>query len=205
MKKRMILSFVILLLISGCSVQEQQKEIIEETIDQDLPPAPPSDSKIEELSESEIPPFPLDDIPENSLDSSLTVSPQFSEKENLNVPQEFVGLWRVYSSRLFYDSGGGGSIGTDSSTKLELQNNGKWNYGSSSGTWKTELINSNDWGKWQIESYGPTRKLILNEWKGSIADGPVEESNNIDFLWVIYRSEPPLTSAPGTVNMKFGH
>lgn len=204
--KKIFLFFVILLVISGCTREQQEdiQEYIEETDDEDLPPELPADSQTQE-NLNDIPALPSEDI-EETVPDSLDLSEKIPAPEiNLNVPPEFVGLWRSYSSRLFYDKGGGGAVGTDSSTKLELQDNGKWNYGSSSGTWGVEQINSDDWVRWQIESYGPTRKLILNDWKESSADGPVEESNqNIDFLWVLYKAVPPTVSEPGTVHMKFG-
>lgn len=118
----------------------------------------------------------------------------------------FVDNWRVYSSRLYYDMGGGGSLGGTSSRYLELFANGKWQYGSSAGTWSLSAITGSDWKRWGVEAYGPTRKIVLSGWSEGAADGPVEESQgHVDFIWVIYRAVPPTVQAPGSVWLKFGH
>lgn len=116
------------------------------------------------------------------------------------------GGWRVYSSRLFYDSGGGGTLGGQVYQSLELTSGGGWAYGSSSGSWSVVSIDAADWSRWGIGAYGPTRKIVLEGWNGTTADGPLEEEGGtVNFLWVLYRTGPPTASAPGTVHMKFGH
>jgi hypothetical protein len=112
-----------------------------------------------------------------------------------------VGSWRIYSEYFYYDAGGGNGI-TPVTTLLGLNSDGTWQFGSSNGTWSVETIASDDWTRWEVSPYGPTRKIVLNGWYGSSADGPIEETgSNVDFLWVIYHvSEPD----PGTVWMKFG-
>ncbi len=117
------------------------------------------------------------------------------------------GSWRVYSSRLFYDVGGsGGMSGAGSSQALNLDPSGSWTYGSSSGTWSVASISSADWTDWKVNSYGPVYKIVLNNWNGGTADGPIEVTGTTaDFLWVIYHMEPPLVSRAGSVQTKFGH
>ncbi len=128
-----------------------------------------------------------------------------------NSPAEFVGTWRVYSERLFYDQGGGGSTlsassGTSTTQKLELKKNGEWTFGSSSGTYIVAGVGEGDWKSWGIEAYGPTRKITLEGWNKGTASGPVEESGNVvSFIWVLYRVGPPTVSKPGMAHMKFGH
>jgi hypothetical protein len=113
--------------------------------------------------------------------------------------------WRVYSARIYYDEGGGGDLSNVITTQLELSDSGAWHFSSSSGAWYTAAITAEDWQRWGADPYGPTSKLVLSGWNGGTADGPVEESGGyVDFLWVIYRVEPPEVSAPGTVWMKFG-
>ncbi len=113
--------------------------------------------------------------------------------------------WRVLSARIFYDQGGGGSLSTTITTRLELSDDGTWTFGSSSGTWDVSGITAGDWARWGIDSYGPTQKVVLEGWNGGTADGPIEESGGqVDFIWVIYPESPPAISAPGTVWMKFG-
>lgn len=117
----------------------------------------------------------------------------------------FEGLWRVFSSRIFYDIGGAGGM-TGTTRTLELDGEGNWAFGSSHGKWSVQPISSGDWEKWGIEPYGPTKKIILEEWNGRGADGPVEESGgNTDFFWAIYPVEPPEVENAGTVQTKFGH
>ena len=113
---------------------------------------------------------------------------------------DVVGTWRIYSSRLFYDQGGGGSVSSGGNT-LTLRPDGTWSYGSSSGTWSVAAISSADWTRWNATPYGPARKLVVSGWNNSTADGPIEESSRVDFLWVLYRVSSP---NPGTVYLKFG-
>ncbi|GEM_PF-1523020 len=120
--------------------------------------------------------------------------------------KEFVGVWRQFSSRMFYDSGGGGALGTPSGVSLELTSDGIWKFSSSTGKWHVETIQDADWKKWGSEPYGPTRKMVLDGWNKDVADGPIEESNgNVDFFWVMYRVGPPTVGSPGQVQVKYGH
>ncbi len=140
-------------------------------------------------------------------------------KEDTNAPvsglatssitsKSLVGNWRSYPQRLYFDAGGSLKVDTPSSRKLELKANGKWVFGSSSGTWKLANIEAKDWTKWGIEPYGPKKKIVLNNWNKKIAYGPIEESSikgQVDFIWVIYRVDPPVVSRPGIMHAKFGH
>src|SRR3989344_4871928 len=120
-----------------------------------------------------------------------------------NANPSLVGKWRAYSERLYYDAGGGG-VTTTTGRRLLLNEDGSWEFGSSTGAWSASDITSEDWTRWGIDSYGPARKIILENWNNDAsADGPIEGS--VDFIWVIYRVEPPLVSDPGTVWIKFGH
>ena len=170
-----------------------------------------------DFDESELPALPFDEgetVREEKL-PVLDESPSVKEKEvtpaESSATKEFAGSWSVYSERLFYDRGGGGatlsaSSGTASTRTLSLKSDGSWEYGTSKGTWSVGAITAEDWKTWGIESYGPTRKVILAGWNKGTASGPVEESaGRIDFIWVLYRVEPPTVQNPGTVHMKFGH
>ncbi len=117
----------------------------------------------------------------------------------------FVGSWRVYSDRIFYGLGGAGALGIPITRNLELFKDGAWKFGDSKGTWAITEITSEDWSRWDINPYGPTRKIVLDKWNNAVADGPIEEDNSqIDFIWVIYSIEPPLVQNAGTVWLKFG-
>jgi hypothetical protein len=120
-------------------------------------------------------------------------------------PLEFTGSWRVYSETLFFDAGGSGGSDSGASTtrELDLNEDGRWEFGSSNGAWHVTTIDPADWSRWGVEEYGPQRKIVLEGWAGDVADGPIEESDaGVDFLWVIYRVDEP---GPGVVQMKFGH
>lgn len=96
---------------------------------------------------------------------------------------DVAGAWRIYSARLYYDKGGGGAVDTTAMRTLQLRRDGKWQYGSSRGTWSSAAISAADWNRWGIKSYGPKQKLVLKNWNKSQADGPIEQSTRVDFLW----------------------
>ncbi len=123
-----------------------------------------------------------------------------------DVDPALVGGWRVYSARVFYEAGGGGDLSNVITTQLQLSADGTWSFGSSSGDWSVSAIAPDDWSRWGVAAYGPTRKIELAGWNRDAADGPIDEGGgSVDFLWVIYSDGPPNIGAPGTVWMKFGH
>ncbi len=116
------------------------------------------------------------------------------------------GDWRVISAVLYYDNGRNTKDVkiTLPTRRLTVGADGKWQFGSSSGTWTIGTIEDADLVGWGIKAYGPTRKITLNGWSGDTCKGPIEESTGpVDFFWVIYRYTSD-TSGPGTVWMKFG-
>jgi hypothetical protein len=119
------------------------------------------------------------------------------------VPGEAAGKWRVCSARICYDQGSGGSLGRFSGI-LELNDAGQWLFGKSTGAFAIDSVSDDDWKRWGINPYGPRRKITLSRWCSTVADGPIEESNGIEYVWVIYRVSPPTTKAPGTVWLKLG-
>ncbi len=144
----------------------------------------------------------------STIQAMMPAQPQEINK-NTNQPaspDNAVGKWRAYSEAIFYDSGGSKYLDRAVTRLLEISADGTWTFGTSSGTWKTEPVSFADWTKWDTSDYGPTRKITLNGWNGGVADGPIEETESrIDFIWVIYREEPPTVSKPGQVQIKFGH
>lgn len=142
-------------------------------------------------------------------DNTSTMEPAKTPSElETDKPQtqlsDLIGSWRIYSSRLYYDVGGGGTVDTSATQILELKANSKYEFSSSGGSWAVESISPDDWKRWGIEPYGPIKKITLSGWNDGIADGPIEESKRVDFIWVIYKAKPPTVSAPGMVWMKFG-
>ena len=115
------------------------------------------------------------------------------------------GSWRVLSSRVFYDAGGGGAMNRGVGHTLEFTKDGHQAYSSSSGSFKVERIEKADWKTWNATNYGPTSKIVLTGWKEGKASGPIETSEaGVDFVWIIYRVGPPLVQSPGVVHVKFG-
>lgn len=206
------------ILLVGCIQQpgsqqpgaQTQKQVEKQQVNDDQLPAIPKD-------EDEQPPAPPNDevttintVKSASNDDnnipSIPSDQSNSETASTSNPKEFVGLWRAFSSRLFYDNGGGGALGSGSGAPLEINADGTWQFSTSAGKWHVEDIAESDWKKWGSESYGPTRKMVLDGWNKDVADGSVEELNGrVDFFWVIYRVGPPTVGAPGQVQVKYGH
>ncbi len=114
------------------------------------------------------------------------------------------GAFRDYSERIFYDQGGSGGMG-DPTRELVFAGS-RWQYGPSSGSFRVTRISAADWKGWRVSPYGPTSKMVLSGWDGGGGSGPIEGTDvGVDFFWVIYRVAPPLVSAPGLIEMKFGH
>ncbi len=157
----------------------------------------------------EIPPLPPD------IDDETPVAPQEKESTDAKIPpqadpvahpKELVGSWRALSSRIFYDIGGGGALGSGTGRPLEINQDGSWQFGTSAGTWEVVEIKVEDWKKWNVSAYGPKKKMVLSKWNKNGADGPIEESDSkVDFFWVIYKAEPPTVSAAGQIQVKYGH
>lgn len=149
-----------------------------------------------------------------SVSAQPVPSPESNEKSKSSStggsPGEFAGSWRAYSERIYYDRGGAGALlsiakGNAITRTLKISSDGRWEFGDSKGTWTVSAITDEDWSRWGISPYGPTRKVVLDGWNKASADGPAEESTRVDFIWVIYHVEPPLVQNPGTIWIKFGH
>jgi hypothetical protein len=112
--------------------------------------------------------------------------------------------WIAYSARIDYDRGRGGAVMTPGTQRLVIAGN-RWKYGASSGAVRVSPIVAADWRRWGVASYGPTRKATFAGWGKARADGPIEEeAGRVDFIWIMYRAQPPLVRWPGTISLKFG-
>ena len=124
----------------------------------------------------------------------------------INAAGELVsGEWRVYSSSVYYDTGVSDFLETPSDL-LEVKADYTWTFGSKSGTWSISDITDDDWKKWGISPYSPTKKIILYNWNNDSVDGPIEESASTvraGNIWIMYRSGPPEISQPAQIQMKF--
>lgn len=113
---------------------------------------------------------------------------------------DFVGEWRILSNTRYI---GNESYYSAPTERLELKPDGSWSFGSSSGSWEVASIEKSDWQEWKIENYGPTRKIILNNWESRTWSGPIEENDGqIDFLWVIY--DVDIGNGLQQMQLKFG-
>lgn len=110
------------------------------------------------------------------------------------------GEFRPHYGSLHYDSGGTSVM--PAGTRTLVLSGTRWQYGTSSGSWRTEPVAAADWGRWQGQPYGPTRKIVLTGWAGGTADGPIDERGAVvDGFWVVYRTRPP--AAPGLALLRF--
>ncbi len=160
----------------------------------DEPPALPSDDQVGAGQAQHV-----------AVDSAITSEPVPLTESSGSIEQALVGNWRVRYSRMFYDSGGGGDEGS-SLHSLVLGEDGTWSFSSSHGQWNVQVITDADWAKWNVTSYGPKKKIVLNNWSGKTVDGPIEEtSEGPEFIWLIYHVEPPTVIDPGQIQTKFGH
>lgn len=121
------------------------------------------------------------------------------------VDAALVGDWRILTETIYYDNPAlGRQTVTPVSTRLELDGSGTWTFGSSTGTWSVASITADDWTEWGVDDYGPTRKLVLNNWNGGTGEGPIDETDTtIDNLWTIYRYDSP-ENGMSTIWLKFG-
>ncbi|MBI4399261.1 hypothetical protein HY570_00795, partial [Candidatus Micrarchaeota archaeon] len=119
---------------------------------------------------------------------------------------ESVGLWRIYSNKIYYDAGGGSDyVGVPIEYRLDMFDDGTWDYGGVKGTWVIENIAEGDEQRWGARPYGSTRKIILVNWETFPVDGPMEEDeDSILFFWLIYHVDRTEFSEPGQVQLKFG-
>ena len=76
-------------------------------------------------------------LPDGAKEQSVSGGTGSSSGSIGDVGSALVGTWKVYSQRLFYDEGGGGTVlsassGSATTQTLSLKDDGKWTYGDSS-------------------------------------------------------------------------
>lgn len=84
---------------------------------------------------------------------------------------------------------------------LCLETDSTWRYANASGKWSTAPIETGDWKRWSIPAQPAlTLKVVLADWMGGSADGPVDAAQ----LTLVTRVGPPDYPSPGTLSIIFG-
>jgi hypothetical protein len=111
------------------------------------------------------------------------------------------GKWKPSSITLIADRGAATAPSISTVSGLCLEADATWRYASASGKWSTAPIQADDWKRWSIPAQaGPTQKIVLSDWSGGPADGPIGSAE----LTLITRVGPPDYPAPGTLSIIFG-
>ncbi|MBI2664758.1 hypothetical protein HYX10_05470 [Candidatus Woesearchaeota archaeon] len=131
----------------------------------------------------------------------FAAGPYTPKEEEIFSELNLVGKWGIHAPGVVFkgrEGGREGSLATyewevkfATTTILELNADNTWAFGKTSGRWKILPIEGKDWEKWDLEYYGPKKKLVLEGWENeieehrNIADGPIEASSGqVDFFWV---------------------
>ncbi|MCA1553997.1 MAG: hypothetical protein LC737_06430 [Chloroflexi bacterium] len=137
-----------------------------------------------------------------------TVTPTPTPVPTLTVEQfqpKLIGKWKIAFARIYYDQSGTNPMNTDKVADLELRADTTWQSGDMKGRWSAARVTSDDWARWKSSPYGPTNKVVLQNWNGTQADGPIEQlGDDPDAVVVIFHAAPPQVSAAGTVWYTFG-
>lgn len=113
-------------------------------------------------------------------------APAPAQQDEIFSESQLTGRWKLHSQGRYQDEQGQWVFESDLTRILEIREDRSWDYGPSKGTWKTAPIEDADWQRWQILPYGPTRKLILENWNEKGAEGPIEASSGqVSFFWMI--------------------
>jgi len=159
--------FINIILNKTNEIPEDKKEKQEELI---------PDKKEKQNETKDLPPEKKEEINETILNEIIKILNETLENQTETIDREtedlnIVGKWRIYSQ-------------PGATTRvLEIKADHTWEFGTT-GTWSVESITQEDWARWRIVPYGPTRKLILNGWNKASTDGPIEEENGaVNFFW----------------------
>ena len=111
------------------------------------------------------------------------------------------GKWRPSSVSVIADRGSATAPSISTISGLCLETDATWRYASASGKWSTAPIDAADWKRWSIPAQaGLTQKIVLVDWNGGSADGPIEAAH----LTLVTRVGPPDYASPGTLSIIFG-
>jgi hypothetical protein len=111
------------------------------------------------------------------------------------------GKWRPSSVSILADRGSARAPSIAGISGLCLESDATWRYAAASGKWSAAPIEPADWKRWSMPAQaGLMQKIVLTDWIGGTADGPVDA----DQLTVVTRVGPPDYAAPGTLSIVFG-
>jgi len=134
-------------------------------------------------------------IPSVTLRASAPATPCGTDSTT-GVP----GKWRASSVTLVADRGLATAPSIATISGLCLEPDATWRYGNASGKWSTTTIVADDWKRWGIPAQtGLTQKLVLSDWAGGPADGPIGAAD----ITLVTRVGPPDYAAPGTLSIIF--
>lgn len=115
------------------------------------------------------------------------------------------GGWRMLTQDNYYDTGGEEHLFSPTTLLLELKSDGTWQFGKMAGTWTATGLKDEDIKLWNMRDAAVKSKITLNGWENGIAEGPITESEKgVEFIWLIYRVQPPNAQWPGQTRIKFG-
>ncbi|MBI5389442.1 hypothetical protein HZB01_03620 [Candidatus Woesearchaeota archaeon] len=114
-----------------------------------------------------------------------------------------VGKWKPYSESIYYKNGDF-EFAQTSNAELTLHRDGTWIFGNRTGTWQVLPITEEDWTVWGIHNDNFKTKLVLYNWEGNYATGPIEETSwGAKYLWAVYNVDPPALRESAQVWQKF--
>ena len=89
-------------------------------------------------------------------------------------------------------------------TIMEIKADKTWTFGTLKGTWKALPIEDSDWTKWNVNPYGPRKKIVLDKFGDGEASGPIEvHQGQVSFFWLMYKITNSETGQQSPVQKKF--
>ncbi len=135
---------------------------------------------------------------------------QTQSQSTQSTPTPSAGGWQVLQESICYQKGGC-NVGTNAYDTLNINADGSWSFGSSSGKWSVSQTTGDDANKWGYGLADPSQattkfpyKITLDGWDGGSASGPLELSSDgkVNFIWVIYPYDQS-NIGPALIVMKF--
>lgn len=137
-----------------------------------------------------------------------TQAQQPAQSQGIPIPS--AGGWQVLQESICYQAGGC-NVGSNAFDTLNINSDGTWSFGGSSGKWSVSQTTTDDASQWSYALADPSTtttkfpyKITLDGWNGGSATGPLELSsdNIVNFIWLIYPYDKS-TIGPALIVMKF--